>query len=140
MVGLVGSVLLFVGVFIPIVSSPIFGSITYFNNGNGDGVLVLVLASVSALATIAGYYGTLWVTGAGSLGLVVFSLVSAIIRLPKLKTEVQSDLANNPFHGLADVAINSVQIQVGWAVLLMGALLLITCAALSADRIPASKE
>ena len=44
--GLAGSVVLFIGVFIPIVTLPIVGSMNYFHNGQGDGVLVLFLALI----------------------------------------------------------------------------------------------
>ena len=42
-IGLLGCVLLFVGVFMPIVSVPVAGSMNYFKNGHGDGVLILIL-------------------------------------------------------------------------------------------------
>ncbi|MBI9082217.1 MAG: hypothetical protein JEZ11_01385 [Desulfobacterales bacterium] len=42
--GLIGSIILFVGVFTPIFSVPIMGNMNYFQNGKGDGTIVLVLA------------------------------------------------------------------------------------------------
>ena len=35
-----------IGVFLPLLSMPIVGSINYFQNGRGDGVIVLVLAAI----------------------------------------------------------------------------------------------
>ena len=45
--GIIGSILLFLGVFTPIISAPLVGSINYFQNGKGDRVIVLVLAVIS---------------------------------------------------------------------------------------------
>ncbi|MGB8989707.1 MAG: hypothetical protein WCC37_24130, partial [Candidatus Sulfotelmatobacter sp.] len=36
---ILGALLLFVGVFLPIVSMPIVGSLNYFHNGQGDGTI-----------------------------------------------------------------------------------------------------
>jgi len=38
---------LFVGVFTPFVSLPFAGNLNYFQNGKGDGVIILLIALVS---------------------------------------------------------------------------------------------
>ena len=38
--GLIGSIVLFIGVFTPIVSVPIMGNMNYFQNGKGPYVLI----------------------------------------------------------------------------------------------------
>jgi len=53
--GLIGSILLFIGVFTPIISIPIVGNMDYFQNGKGDGTIVLVLAVISLLLAIRVY-------------------------------------------------------------------------------------
>lgn len=40
-VGFIGAAALGLGVFMPLVSMPIVGTINYFNNGRGDGIIVL---------------------------------------------------------------------------------------------------
>ena len=40
--GILGSILLFIGVFAPIISVPIVGNVNYFQNGKGDGVIVTI--------------------------------------------------------------------------------------------------
>src|SRR6266508_2104667 len=67
MLGLVGSLIMFVGVFTPIISVPIVGNMNYFQNGKGDGVIVLALAIVSLILTITKRYRGLWFTGVASL-------------------------------------------------------------------------
>jgi hypothetical protein len=38
-----------------------------------------------------------------------------------MKAQMDDQLTGNPFRGLADMAYNSIQMQWGWAVLLLGA-------------------
>jgi len=129
--GLLGSVLLFFGVFTPIISVPIVGSVNYFQNGKGDGVIVLIFALISFALVLAKKYAGLWITGVGSLALIVFTLVNFHIRMSQIQDDMESKLAGNPFRGIADVAMQSVQLQWGWAILAIGAALLIASAALS---------
>jgi hypothetical protein len=58
-IGLAGVAALAIGVFVPLVSLPIVGSLTYFNNGKGDGIIVLALAVISALIVLAKRYRAL---------------------------------------------------------------------------------
>ena len=51
----------------------------------------------------------------------------------QMKAQVETDLKDNPFRGLADLAIQSVQLEWGWAVLVIGVALLIATAAMK-DR------
>ena len=54
--GLIGSVALILGVFAPILSLPIVGSVNYFSNGSGDGTIVLLVALISLLLTLRRRY------------------------------------------------------------------------------------
>ena len=47
-----------------------------------------------------------------------------------MKSQMESELAGNPFRGLADMAMQSVQLQWGWALLIVGAGLVIAGAAM----------
>lgn len=112
LVGLIGSTILFVGVFAPIVSAPIVGSINYFRNGEGDGVIVLVLALASVILCLARQYRGLYVTGGSSLAVLAFTFVQ-ITGIADARTEMNRSLEGNPFRGLAEAAIGSVQLQWG---------------------------
>jgi hypothetical protein len=118
-IGLAGVAALAVGVFVPLVSMPIVGSLTYFNNGKGDGIFVLALAVISALIVLARRYRALWLTGLASLGLIGYSFVNITRALAAMERE----LASNPFRGLANA-----QMQWGWALLVIGAMLLLVAA------------
>jgi hypothetical protein len=128
--GLIGSVVLFLGVFMPIVSVPVMGDMNYFQNGKGDGVLIIILAAISLILTLSKKYKGLWFTGFGSLGIMVFTFINFQMRMSSARTDLQRELVGNPFAGLGELALEFVQLQWGWAVLIVGAALIIATAAI----------
>jgi hypothetical protein len=134
--GLTGSIVLFVGVFLPIVSLPMVGSMNYFQNGKGDGTIIIVLAIISLFMVLSKRYKGLWYTGIGSLAVLIVSLINAQIKISEAKTKMNADLADNPFRGIADLAMQSVQLQWGWAIMIIGAVLLIAAAAIKEPAPP----
>jgi hypothetical protein len=132
-IGIIGSVVLFIGVFAPVISIPFIGNRNYFQNGKADGVIVICLAVISIIVILAQKYKALWATGLASLGIILFTFVNIQMKLSDMNSKMGGKLAGNPFRGLADLATQSVQIQWGFAVLIIGALLLIVCAAVKED-------
>lgn len=118
--GVFGSVLLLLGVFMPIVSVPIMGNMNYFQNGKGDGVAIIVLSIASLLCTLSNKYRGLWFTGTGALVVMGITFYNFQSKMAETKSAMEYELAGNPFRSLADVALQSVQIQWGWAILLVG--------------------
>lgn len=127
-VALAGAVLLAFGVFAPLVSIPIAGTMNYFANGRGDGIIVLTMAGVTALLALMRMFGGLWVTGLISAGTIAFTFYNFQSKFSQMKAEMEQQLAGNPFRGLADAALNSVQMQWGWAILALGTLLILVAA------------
>ena len=136
--GLTGSILLFVGLFAPLISFPIMGSTNYFQYCKGVAVTVLVLAVISLILVLTKKYKGLWFTGLGSLVLFSFTFIhiqTKMSQISQIKADMESRLAGNPFRGLADMAMmQSIQLQWGWPVLIVGAALVITAAALKEDQ------
>lgn len=130
LLGLSGSIILFVGVFAPIVSVPIMGNINFFQNGKGDGIIVLVLAVASLALVLIQRYKWLWLTGTGCLGVTMFTFINFQLTISQMKSQMESQLAENPFRGLVDMTMQSIQLQWGWALLIVGAGLVIASAAL----------
>lgn len=130
MLGLAGSILLVIGVFSPIVSAPIMGNMNYIQNGRGEGIIVLVLAATSFVLTLTKRYKGLWLTGVGSLGVMLFTFINIQSKMSQINADLGGQLAGNPFRGLADMVVQSVQLQWGWAFLIIGAALLIASASL----------
>ncbi len=128
--GFIGSIMLIVGVFTPLISIPMMGSMNYFQNGKGDGTIVLVLGVISIIIVLIRQYKWLWLTGLGSLGLLAYTFIQFQSRMSDVKSEMETSLAGNPFRGLADMAMQSVQIQWGFALLALGSIFLIVSASI----------
>ncbi len=139
LLGILGSIALIVGVFAPIISVPIVGSINYFSNGKGEGTIVLALGIISIILAIMNKYRGLWFTALGSLSVLLFTFVSFQLRMADARAELEAELADNPFRGLADLAMEAVQLEWGWAVLLAGIGLLAASAAMKGGA-PASDK
>lgn len=128
-VGLTGAIVLFVGVFTPIVSIPTVGYINYFQNEKLDGVVILSLATVSFVLLLMRRYRALWVTGFASLGVLLFTFMTLQIRISEIKEKLGAELADKRSPGLADWAMRSVQIEWGWPVLTIGTAFILWAAA-----------
>ena len=126
--GLLGAGLTIFGVFCPIVTAPFLGGQNYFQNGNGDGTVVLLLGGVACFFILTNRFKALFVAGALSLGVSLFTFTMLIYHLHSVKTSMETDLKDNPFAGLAEMAVQSVQIQWGWLLLLGGAACMIFAA------------
>lgn len=120
MLGLAGSVVVALGVFAPLVRVPFLGHLTYFQNGQGDGVIVLFCAGAGLfLSLFRNFKGTLG-AGLASVGLLVFTFIRIQVKMAEMQAEMQQKLAGNPFRGLAEATMGSVQFEWGWGVLLVG--------------------
>ena len=134
LIGTLGSILLIVGVFTPILSAPILGNMNYFQNGEGDGTIVLILAVISLILVFGKKYKGLWFTGLGSIGVLLFTFINFQSRMSQIIAYMELELADNPLRSLADIAIQSVQLQWGWALLIVGSALIIASAAMKDEN------
>lgn len=120
--GLLGSIILFVGVFLPIYKIPIAGTVNY---AKGNGVIVIALLVVSLYLSLANRCRSLRITGILTLGLIIFDTANFLHKVSEAKDSMRFNLANNMFSGLADNAMRSIQIEIGFPVLIIGSLLLV---------------
>src|SRR5712692_5669757 len=120
-VGLTGALVLFIGVFTPIVSVPTVGYINYFEYEKIDGVVILGLAVISFLLLLAKKYRGLWFTGMASMGVLLFTFINLQIKISGIKDKLGVELAGNRPHSIGEMATRSVQIEWGWPVLTIGA-------------------
>ena len=128
-IGLTGALVLFIGVFTPIVSIPTVGYINYFQNEKMDGVVILSLALISFLLLLAKQYRGLWFTGLVSFAVLLFTFINLQIRISEIKDKLGVELAGSRPPGLADLVLRSVQIEWGWSVLTIGAAFIVWAAA-----------
>ena len=128
LLGVLGSSILFIGVFMPIISIPVVGGRNYFQNGRGDGAIVLLLAVLSLGLVISKRYKALWGTGLASLSVMSFSFFNVWSIMSQDSTELKSKFMADPFEGLAELAMQSAQLEWGWAVLMIGVVSVLTSA------------
>jgi hypothetical protein len=118
---LIGAAMLFVGAFMPIVSAPIIGSMNYFQNGKGDGVVIVILAIATAIFALGGHLKHVIWPGLGAIAMLGFTFIRFQSKMSEARASMETEMADNPFRGLAEAAVNSIQLQWGWAVLVLGA-------------------
>lgn len=122
---IVGSIVLALGAFAPIVSAPVIGNLNYFNNGNGDGVILVLLSVVSILLVLKREYKYLWWTGITSIIVTLIGFFNLQSRIFQVKSQIEEKLADNPFKDIADITVNSIQLQWGWVIILLGITLIL---------------
>jgi hypothetical protein len=108
--GAAGAILLLFGSFLPVMSAPFVGSVTYFNNGSGDGVFTVILALLVAPLLWRGWYKLVAVAGLAALGLCIGEVVHLSHAIARANSTIFA---------------NAIQLQWGWAVLLLGGALLV---------------
>lgn len=121
--GIAGCLITFVGVFMPIVSVPVVGDMNYFRNGEGDGVLVLILSAISLVLVLTKFFQWLWITGGVSLAVICLTLINFRQKFSEAKYKLAREMEGNIFAGIGEVMIDSVQFKWGWAVMLIDACL-----------------
>jgi|GEM_PF-4131374 hypothetical protein len=131
-VGLVGAGMLIVGPFCPLLRVPILGSITYFNSGRGDGIIVLVCGLLAMLLAFLGARRALWLAGLVPIGLMIYFVTAVSGALSDAKSEFEGD--SMMMAGLVRTFLSAIQIEWGAAVILLGALLCIIASAMPAVR------
>jgi hypothetical protein len=130
LLGLIGAIVLFIGVFVPIVDQPIMGSTDYFRNGRGGGVLVLLFAVVSFVLVLRKTYRWLWLTGGASLAVSLYTFIF-MVRDLSMFSDGYSTLRK---FGVTP-SFEPMHLQFGWGLLFVGAGLVIASAALKEEQI-----
>jgi hypothetical protein len=75
-------------------------------------------------------FRALFPTGSACFAVLTFTFLNIQTRLSETKLRMDTELAGNLFRGVADLAVNFVQIQWGFAVLILGACFVMVAAAL----------
>lgn len=121
-----GAGLLTVGLFLPVVTLPFLGAVNLFNNGtNWMALGLLALAVISAMLAIKDREGDVVFAGLGAAGALIYKFASLQYTLSQMRANLAESMKDNPFAGVAQSALGSVQLQWGWLVLAAGAGLLI---------------
>jgi len=130
LLGVLGSALLILGVFLPIMSIPIVGDLDYFHNGRTDAAMIIVLALLSMILGLAKRFKALWVTGLASLGVLAFNFIHLRTMISQARSAAGSELPGNYLATLSAATIERIQMAWGWAVLVIGGIVVIVAAAM----------
>jgi hypothetical protein len=129
LVGIIGSAALFFAVLFPIFSVPNVRNVTYLQWGKGYGIAVLILAITSFILALRKRYKGLWITGLVSATIILYTLICYFVGISSINSRINSELAGNPFiPSFTETTAQAIQIQWGWALLVIGTGLLIYCA------------
>ena len=118
--GLLGSVTLFIGVFVPLISIPTIENVNFLHcHRKSDVMIMLGLATISFILVLAKKFKALWFTGIVSLCLTIVAFIHFRIWRPH---------------------IADIQFEWGWALLIIGPALIIVSAAMESfkEYIPGS--
>jgi len=117
-----GSLLLVVAPFAPFISAPIFGRMTLFQQGKGDGVVLLVVALAALIFSVVGHYGFLWASGALGLFEIGNLFYFFFHRLPEALDSYKREAKDNVFGSIGQISLSNVDPDWGAIVLLLGTL------------------
>jgi hypothetical protein len=129
--GIVGAILLLLGVFMPAVSAPLFGSLNYFHFSEGTAVVLIVVAVASVVLSVVRVYRGVWASGILILALVSYSFIRLQFALSDMRSAAVAEAQKNPFGGIAEAFAINVQPEWGWAILLLGVILVLASGVLA---------
>ncbi len=127
-VGLVGSLCLFSGVFLPVSSLPFAQHISYFQHGHGDGVWVAGCAIAAFFLVNLRRYILLWVPILISSLTMGYSLHQIWLKREQLRALAESSAYSQEVLQLTPMLAEAVHLRWGAVVLLIGLMLLMTAA------------
>ena len=130
-IGLVGGIILFIGVFLPVAKIPILGTVNLFMSGLGNGVFIFFFAIISLIATLFKKEGLQMIMGLLSLGILTFTL-GGFLSAMSLMRKSQSDISQ--------IASNFITIDWGWALLVVSCGMLIVPAFMKAKPTDGGEE
>jgi hypothetical protein len=133
-VALVGAVAVGVGVFLPLVRAPIVGNLSYFGNGFGEGVLLILLMGLAIVFILMARPRLVYIPGGLSAVLLVWFLLKFNAIVADLRRGIPSDDLGifeefadelDGFQQFAEALAASVGVEWGFGVLALGTLVLL---------------
>jgi hypothetical protein len=116
----VGSVLLAITPFAPFVSAPIVGRLTLFQQGKGDGVVLLACAIIALAGSFLRRYGPLWISGAIGAFETGNLFWFFARRLPEIIDNYRQQTSGNIFSSIGELALTNLDPDWGAFTLLLG--------------------
>ena len=126
--GYIASGVLALATFLPIATLPIVGSLSYFNNGQGDGLFVLLAAVLAAALVAIKKYILVLIPAGIALAITMFTMITLMSKINELKSGLEASMEGNPFAGLAETIAASVKLEWGWIILILAEVALVLIA------------
>ena len=114
--GVVGSIILFFGAFAPVIGHPM-GSLPLQNGAQG---IIIACSVASLILTIKRFYRWLVLTGTAAGLTIFYILFNFFTIIADAKSDINAELADNPFRRFADAAVDSVHLEWGIGLLIIG--------------------
>jgi hypothetical protein len=121
---LCGSLLLLLGMFAPIVSTPPSGSMSYWQSGSEEAVLIVALVVATMLLVASGQIKRLLWVGIAALGVVGFTF-GRVVYVLTISRRHLAEGTGDPGTGLAEAVFASAHILWGWPALILGSAMII---------------
>jgi type II secretory pathway pseudopilin PulG len=128
LMGFVGVAITILGIFSPILTAPVVGTVNYFKNGAEEAIILIVLMALSAFLLARKYYSWLYGSSVWAFLLVGGTFWYYQSLISDLKASTDRELAGNPFRGLADMAMAATGLSWGWFFLFLGTGLVVVAA------------
>ena len=130
LIGLVGSFLLFIGIFVPIVGAPLI-NLSYYSLGKGRGLdsLISLLAIISLVLVLFEQYKGLYVTGFGCFVIFMYTLIVFMSRISGFQKDMDIFGGNIGF-----LVSQSICLKWGWIILLVAFVMLIVSASIKESQ------
>jgi hypothetical protein len=114
-----------IGTFVPFLGVPLLHDKTYWQLSTTGALILIALAVFSIVAAGFKKFGWLYLTGLGSLGLLLYSIQKVGTRKADVLSDLAQSLEGSPLRGLGLGFVNAVDYRYGWAIMLLGAIVLI---------------
>jgi hypothetical protein len=137
--GLIGAGLLVAGVFMPLIQAPFIGSVNYFTIAKVDSSIIIGGAIAAAVAILLKVTWPAVSGGLVALGFLINRLTNFQMAMAHARGNLEKDLGDNPFAGMASAMAEATGIQWGFAVLVLGSLALIVAPMFREFRKPAAR-
>lgn len=118
--GGIGSGLMFLGPFCPVMFAPMIGEVSFVINGRVDGVLVVLMSFISAFMVLRKNFRWLCVPGLIALSVLTFFVLNFWHKTSEMQRELREELRGNPFGGLAEAVAKQMRLEYGVAVMGLG--------------------
>lgn len=128
LMGFVGVAITILGIFSPILTAPVVGTVNYFKNGSEEAIILIVLTAFSTFLLAKKHYSWLYGSSVWAFLLVGGTFWYYQSLISDLKASTDRELAGNPFRGLADMAMAATGLSWGWVLLFLGTGLVVMAA------------